>query len=88
MIRLKYKKSPKGMVKMKNALFTITALLLIASLVMTGCAKKTAGPEAPSKGGAEGTEADKDLSELETIDKDLDMSELEGIEKDLEGLDW
>lgn len=88
MIRLKYKKGPKGMMKMKNTLFTIIALFLIASLVITGCAKKTMGPEAPSKEGAEGTEADKDLSELETLDKDLDMSELEGIEKDLEGLDW
>ncbi len=72
--------------KMRNTIFTIIALLLIASLVITGCAKKTEAPETPSEEGAE--ETTDDLSELENLDKDLSMSELEGIEKDLEGIDW
>ena len=36
----------------------------------------------------EETETDKDMSELDSLDKDLDSSELEGVEKDLEGIDW
>jgi ABC-type oligopeptide transport system substrate-binding subunit len=71
--------------KMKNTIFTIIALLLITSLVMTGC-KKTEVPETPSQEGAE--ETDKDMSELDNLDKDLNSDELEGIEKDLEGIDW
>lgn len=79
------------MIGMKNTIFAIIALLLISSLVITGCGKKTEVPEIPqelpSEEGAEETTTD-DLSELENLDKDLDMGELEGVEKDLEGLDW
>ncbi len=71
--------------KMRNTIFVIIALLLITSLVITGC-KKTAVPETPSKEGVE--ETDKDLSELENVDKDLDANELEGIDKELEELNW
>lgn len=80
---LKNKKGSK--MKMRNITFVTIALLLLMSLVMTGC-KKTAAPETPSQEGAE--ETDKDMSELESLDKDLSSDELEGIEKDLEGIDW
>lgn len=72
--------------KMRKTIFMTIALLLVMSLVITGCTKKTAAPETPSQEGAE--ETDKDMSELDSLDKDLDMSELEGVEKDLEGIDW
>lgn len=72
--------------KMRNTIFVTIALLLITSLVITGCTKKTAAPETPSEEGAE--ETDKDMSELENLDKDLNTDDLEGIEKDLEGIDW
>ncbi len=83
MKRFKYKKGSK--MKMRNTILVIIALLLITSLLITGC-KKTAAPETPSKEGAE--ETDKDMSELESLDKDLNTDDLEGIEKDLEGIDW
>ena len=71
-----------------KTLYAITALLLIASLMIAGCAKKAEEPvKAPAKETTE-TETEQDLSELESLDKDLEMGELEGIEKDLEGVDW
>lgn len=73
---------------MNKTIFVVVALFLIASLVITGCAKKAAEPEkTPAKETTE-TETEQDLSELESLDKDLDIGELEGIEKDLEGIDW
>lgn len=71
---------------MKRTIFVTLALLLIASLILCGC-EKAEEPAAPSEG-AEETEVDKDLSELEGLDEDLAMEDLENIEKDLEGLDW
>ncbi|MDP2908054.1 MAG: hypothetical protein Q8O03_09060 [Nanoarchaeota archaeon] len=72
---------------MRNIIFATIALLLITSLLITGCAKKTAAPETPSQKGVEETATD-DMSELDNLDKDLNTDELEGIEKDLEGIDW
>lgn len=74
--------------KMNKTIFIITALLVITSLLTTGCAKKSA-PETPQQPSQEETErASEDLSELDNLDKELDMGELENIEKDLEGIDW
>jgi len=74
------------MIKMNKTIFVVVALFLIASLVLCGC-KKAEEPEIPSEG-AEETEVDGDISELEDLDEDLDMGDLEDIEKELEGIDW
>ncbi|MBM3199899.1 hypothetical protein FJZ53_03090 [Candidatus Woesearchaeota archaeon] len=80
---------------MKKIVVVTIALLLIASVILSGCGKKqtqptnkeTVTPTAPSQG--ESTETDKDMSDLEGLDEELDSSELDSVDKELESInDW
>lgn len=66
-----------------NKAFAVLALLLIATLLLQGCAKKEApgGPE-------ETSEVDEDFSDMDDLEEELSMDELEGLDKELEELDW
>lgn len=71
-----------------NKVFAVLALLLIASLLIQGCAKEEA-PEGPTEGTAEETAGvDEDFSELDNLEEELSMDELEDLDKELEELNW
>lgn len=67
-----------------NKAFAVLALLLIASLLLQGCAKEKA-PEEPTE---ETAGVDEDFSELDDLEEELSMDELEGLDKELEELNW
>lgn len=67
-----------------NKAFAVLALLLIASLLLQGCAKEKA-PEGPTE---ETAGVDEDFSDLDNLEEDLSMDELENLDKELEELNW
>lgn len=66
---------------------TITLfLILILALLLVGCAKKAAEKPTtmPGKGTEGQTAIDKDVNDLDNVDKDVGGSSLDDTEKDLD----
>lgn len=62
----------------------IALAVLLAVVLVVGCARTAPAPEAPKSTEAQVSDFEKDIAEVDSISSDLDSSELDSLDQDLQ----